>query len=475
MRISRRRFLLSSASGAGAALIEHPVAALVPGALTPERFGAKGDGRTDDTEAFVRLSAAVNKAGGGAITLRRTTYIVGRQTKNAIGASYGYEPSTILEIAGCTRPVTIRGNGARLRCAPGLRYGTFDPASDAPTRHPPMGAPMRELATPYRAMISISRCTAPVTIADVELDGDLPTWRIGGPFGDTGYQVPATGLLLIDNSGGETVRNLWAHHHGQDGIMIRGADEGVARSGTNVLDRVRCEHNGRQGLSFVGGSRYAFTACRFAHTGDAAVFSPPGAGVDLEAEGGRHVHDLRFDGCTFENNAGCGMVADTGPTRDVRFTTCTFVGSRNWAAWPNKPGFRFERCTFVGPIVRAFSSTNPADQTAFHACTFTDDVRLSPTGKLYGGTNTTKPIADLSDEHVLFDGCSFVLTGDFVLPWSTNATYRDCFMTQRKHELAFPRGLFQGRNVITGPVNIGYSKVGPGLVINGKPVTPNVS
>src|SRR5690348_6156661 len=50
---------------------------LAADAVTPEQFGAAGDGQTNDTDAFAKMTAAVNKAGGGRVVLRKTTYIVG--------------------------------------------------------------------------------------------------------------------------------------------------------------------------------------------------------------------------------------------------------------------------------------------------------------------------------------------------------------------------------------------------------------
>src|SRR5205823_4373853 len=97
--------------------------------FTPEQFGAKGDGVTNDSLAFARLAEAVSAAGGGTIDFRKTTYLVGDQAPVPTpGALYSWAPAKLLEISGCSSPLVIRGNGARLRCPDGMRFGTFDAA-----------------------------------------------------------------------------------------------------------------------------------------------------------------------------------------------------------------------------------------------------------------------------------------------------------------------------------------------------------
>ena len=66
------------------------------------------------------------------------------------------------------------------------------------------------LASPYRGLIHVTNCRAPIEIRDVELDGSLQRLRIGGQFGDTGWQIPATGLLLEGNVASETMRTFLA-------------------------------------------------------------------------------------------------------------------------------------------------------------------------------------------------------------------------------------------------------------------------
>lgn len=461
-----RRQLLSG----GAALLAPVPAFSQPAAVTPERFGARGDGRTNDTAAFAAMARFISSRGGGEIRLRRTTYIVGRQVRAAnAGAAYAFDPSPIMDFAGCRGSLLIRGNGARLRCAPGLRYGTFDPLSGRPTRHamPYLGS--GEAAGPYRAMIRVEGCSGSVEISDLELDGGVQHLRIGGRYGDNGWQLPGTGIWLVNNKGPERLVRIHTHHHALDGIIIDGLE---TRSAVSTLQSVRSEYNGRQGCSIVGGRGYVFLDCSFNHTGRSAVASAPGAGVDIEAEAGKRIRDLAFVRCTFSNNTGPGVIAEGGDSEGATFTDCRFIGTTSWAVWPNKPRFRFAGCTFVGAIVHAYGDKKPGRASQFHDCSFRDDPALSPTGEVYGGDMSSRAIANLPDNlNVLFDHCAFRLTHRSVLPWTTNLViFKDCTMSQRAPAKSYPRGTFVGRNSISGNVDLYGAVIRGELLVNGRPM-----
>jgi hypothetical protein len=475
--ISRRDFVrgagsIAAIAAAGpAALSQSPASA---GAVTPEMFGAKGDGRTNDTAALAAMAAHVNAQGGGEIIFRRATYLVGVQRQApSIGSGYAFEPGKVMEFADCRKPLIIRGNGARIKCARDLRFGTFDRRSGAPTQRPLPNYKADEVSAPYRWMIRVERCAGPIEISDFELDGSLGELRIGGRWGDTGFQIPTYGLGLYENMGRETVRNVHTHHHALDGLVIDGPDRD--RAAVSLIENVRSEYNGRQGCSIVGGRGYRFTNCNFNHTGKGAVASAPGAGVDIEAEAGKKVRNLAFEGCEFSDNIGAGLVADSGDSSGASFTGCTFIGTTSWAAWPRKPYFRFDRCNFIGPIVNAFGDAANAERaTKFFGCTFRDDPALSPTGNVYIGENSTGPIADLSDHpNVLFSRCSFLLTHTHVLPWTINVTYSDCTMRQRSAKEAYPRGTYLGRNSIIGKVDLAGSRILGELTVNGVRLSPS--
>lgn len=469
---TRRALLIGAAATAPVGLLASRwvAAAEAAGALTPEMFGAKGDGVTNDSAALARLAAAVNAAGGGLISFAAgKTYIVGSQSLSDNPRSrFAFEPHDLLHLRGCTKPLTIRGNGARLKSAPGLRYGTFD-RSGRRTDNPMPFTGRGEAASPYRHMIRIEQCSGPIEISDLELDGNLASLTIGGRYGDKGRQLPGSGLGLIDNSGSETVRNIYTHHHPLDGLYIDGVTEPV-RGITRQITGVRSEYNGRQGCSIVGGGGYEFSDCKFNHTGKAGLFSPPGAGVDIEAEGRKTNRDFRFVNCEFVNNTAMGMAAASGDSEGAVFEGCLFVGTTGAAVLPRKPRFRFHDCTIVGRVSQAFPDPDPARAAQFHSTYFTDDPRRSPTGEVHV-LRKVKSIAHLAggDRNVLFSKCRFDLVDELLLPATRQAIYADCRMSQASPQLAHPRGTYLGTSSIVGNVNLKGSRVLGTVLVNGVP------
>ena len=458
----RRAFLAAAA----AASMIRPTPALAQAVHRPEDFGARGDGATNDSDAFMALGARINAMGGGTIVLSEgKTYVVGRQRP---GAARPFAPQPLLDFRGTTRPLTILGNGARLRTAGGLRFGAFDPRSGQPAHRPAPNFHEPDRASPYVGMIVVRGARAPVAIRDVELDGNAVGLRIGGRWGDIGWQVPGSGLLLTDNLAAEAVDNVHSHDHPLDGAMIDGDPRRAARS---RFTRLVCRSNGRQGLSIVGGRGYDFTDCEFGRSGRSIVASSPSAGVDIEAEGAKTVRDLSFTRCRFVDNKGVGLLADSGDSAGARFTDCQFVGTTAWGAWPRKPGLVFEGCTFAGASVNPYPSKDPSLAAKFFNCRFTDDPALAAGRQLYFTQAEGSPIVDLgTSDNVLFAGCRFELERQGVLPWSWKAIYRDCVMRQRSRAAAYTKGRYVGRSVIDGPVDLYGSMIEGIVILNGKPV-----
>jgi hypothetical protein len=354
--------------------------------LNLRSYGARGDGRTNDTDAFVRAAADLNAAGRGTLLIPPGTYIVGRQTQAwALGKGYAFQPSPILRLAGCRGPVVIEGLGREkpvLKAAAGLRLGAFHPVSGESYDG---GANFTDLdyrADAYWGMVEL-RQSARVTVRHLELDGNVQAIELGGSWGDTGWQCAAYGIFA-DRCNDVLIEDVHTHHHGLDGLSISYPGQEAEDEHRHSLVEVVSEHNARQGLSWVGASGLRAARCRFNYTGDTGrpgFFSAPGAGVDIEPED-THLASGVFEECEMVGNRGPGIVSDrpadpdAASVRDVRFEDCLIWGRSSMSLLVRNQDFRFERCRIVGYMV-ANGSGLPPLSILFSRCEITDETTPS--------------------------------------------------------------------------------------------------
>lgn len=406
-------------------------------------YGATPDARAETNNAAFRAASAAVSRGGGVLFVRPGRYFVGEQRLTGTrghGAAYATAP--VIQIDAARGPVTLSGRGVTLKCASGLRYGQFDPVSGRASDTANLDPDFRALPYPY--MIDVRNCAHPVRVEGFELDGSLSDHLLGGNWGDHGRQIQATGIYSFSNTGGVDIVDVWSHHHALDGVTVEHAGVGWDSPPYPVrLERVRCEYNGRQGLSWVGGSSLVALRCQFSHTGRGGVRSSPSAGVDMEPE--RAVcRRGRFVECQFVDNAGAGFLAGGGEGGDVLFERCLFVANSYYALWPKLPSIQFVDCRIVGTLTNPYSSEDPALATRFVRCRFENERGADGAARFSG------LLADIGGgaTNVLFDRCKFEATvTNGALPWSpTDTRYHECTFTQRGSATSYTRGLFSGVN-----------------------------
>jgi hypothetical protein len=404
----------------------------------------------NDTNAFILAAVIIQTLGGGQLEIPFDNYIVGKQTFAGVaGLGYAYNPSQIFAVTGCTKPIVINGNGSVIKIATGLRFGAFDAVTGlaASPAMPYYGEGKAALGTVF----DFQKNSA-VSLRDLEIDGNIANQVIGGYWGDTGRQLTGSGASFYGN-GSVSVENVQSHHHCLDGFV-------VGHTGLLITDPVRRPHiftnckslyNGRQGLSWVGGNHLYAENCDFSETGkNGFVSSAPGAGLDIEAESSICRNGV-FVNCTFADNTGCGLVADSGDSADCQFYNCKFIGTTNWALWAKKPGFKYFGCKIVGSAVNIYgSATEPEKASQFHFSDFSHDVADSPTGVIYGQRQEFGGCAN-----VLMSGCTFRARGVNQLPFSdygpNGMQYDNCAFSQSGTVTYYTRGVFTGCNKFTAP------------------------
>jgi len=410
---------------AGTGAVTRTAQAKMRESVSVKDFGAVGDGITNDTDAFLAASAYINSQDGGKLVIPAGTYIVGKQTfAGSAGLGYAYLGSNVIDINNCTNPVVLEFQGAKLKMAPGLKFGSFDPATGA-VFNPVMPFVNTDYQASLGIMVKLFQNANVSIIGSVELDGNISAAIVGGLWGDTGRQIVSYGVWAYNNDIC-TIENVWSHHHCLDG-MASGYDGITTEAGVMkplVLTGCVFENNARQGWSVTGGRGVTAIGCKFNNTGkDVPFASSPGAGCDLEAEGG-WIRDVSFIDCEFSNNTGVGLVADSGDTAAVTAIRCRFIGTTSASIWPRKPRMSFYDCLIVGSSVNAFdSATAPDDATKFFNCKFSDEVTYSPTGSVY---NSTFLVNFEAGDNVVLDGCNLTATTQRVLNIKGSFFVRDC-------------------------------------------------
>ncbi len=296
------------------------------GALDVRKFGARGDGVTDDTAA---LQAALDAGAGKTVYVPSGVYLV---------FADGYR------------------DGGRGGLVP--RSGTrIVMASDATLA-------ARTTSSSDYVVVRVERVSG-VTIEGGTIRGERHTHT--GRGGEWGYGIGifgATDVTLKDL----TLRDAWG-----DGIFIEEAQPDWSVTSRNItLQNVASTGNRRQGLSVLGVDGLTVVDSVFERSGG----TPPSAGVDIEPGGyGHKVKNVTFRNCAFRDNAGRGFVADSTTGDDIA-NVRILGGASTGNGWE---GVVFDGTTGGGLVSGVLVARNGASgvyvREAAHVTVQANDVR----------------------------------------------------------------------------------------------------
>jgi hypothetical protein len=239
-------------------------------------YGARGDGRTDDTDAFQEAIDAAGQ-GGGVVTVPAGRYLL--------------DP---------LRSVRLR-SGVHLRMDAGATLLAKPNAAE-------------------RSVLLLVQDASDVTITGGALVGERD--RHLGTTGEWGHGIQLRGaqrVILRDIR----VSNFWGDGLSVAAINPTHANPDTAPSIDVLLERIVSLGNRRQGLTIGRSRRVRVVDCEFAGTGGTA----PEAGIDIEPDAGDGAIDIEIAGCRIHDNHGPGIQV-WKRAHHVRIQACTLQDNR---------------------------------------------------------------------------------------------------------------------------------------------------
>jgi len=284
-------------------------------------YGADPTGVANSTEAFQAASAFIQAQDGGKLIVPAGTYTVGAQTfAGATGLGYSYLGSRVINIRNCANPVVIEFQGAKLKLASGLKFGSYNPVTGAVYNPPSMPFTDADYAADVGVFIDIEDNQNVSIVGSCELDGNIQNIALGGTWGDVGYQCTGYGVFAYGNLI-LNIENVYTHHHALDGVVIGWTGLTAQDSAKpTTLSNVVSEYNARQGISIVGGIGITVNDSKFNFTGRSTFSSGPAAGIDIEAENSVN-RRIVLNNCEAIANLGVGLLADSGDSLILQVMT----------------------------------------------------------------------------------------------------------------------------------------------------------
>ncbi|MCE7041276.1 right-handed parallel beta-helix repeat-containing protein [Dyadobacter sp. CY312] len=383
-------------------------------------FGAKGDGISDDSEAWSRVITHYNLHKGGTLIVPEGIYRVGAQKTNwnsrkDVNYSSPKYNTTLSEIDGLLIQGTLKGGKivSIFKYLSGIKYGFFNP--DTGTQG--LDVTLSSHASPG-TFLTLGWDCKNVIIKNLELDGNFSEANYkAAPKDMKGPDLTYSGIASY-MARNVVIENVYAHHFGLDGIYIQTPREKLTPGKFHTtLSKVRSEYNGRQGLSFTVGSNLKVINSSFKYTGMGGIRISPCANVDIENHDntGAPLANSIFENCIISSNqGGSGSVNIAGKVDNIHFKNCVIDAgpkikdtNRIYSVQMNFSPSRnvsFDNCKLTGVFLMYQPGKKMDDDgfTLLKNCTITDN-------NVSNDIPETQPLIDVYDQ-IKFDNCTFFVS-----------------------------------------------------------------
>ena len=370
-------------------------------------FGAKGNGRTNDQDAFKKASVFFNKRkGNGKLIIPKGIYIVGRQrfTGNEPGSGKAYAGEYALDLRGCVNMVIEGKPGSIIKNADSLRIGTFSPETGKVFKHN-----MKDInidhaysnyATSAGIVIYLSACSN-ISISGLVLDGNMNGFIYGGNWGSgsNAYELIHYGIYMID-SHDIGLNNCDVKKFACDGIYIANLGKELKTYNINI-NKVKVNFCGRNGLSWLGGENIRVSNSVFSNQGRGIVHESPAAGIDIEVENNSFCRKGYFYNCIMENNVGSAIASGSKElSSGILFKKCIAASPEYYSVFVDAASHTFEDCSFYGTVLVWHKGISGKDGTGFKRSLFEENYKGK---KMYDGSYQLGAEAT----GLIIDSCTF--------------------------------------------------------------------
>jgi len=354
-------------------------------------FGARGNGHSDDQDAFVKASVFFNKRKGhGRLIIPKGIYIVGRQkfaADNREQKSIAYVGDPVLDLKGCTDLIIEGKPGAVLKHRDSLRIGTFSPVTGKAFKHTIKDIHVKPEYAQYASnagnMILISNCSN-IRVTGLKLNGNTTGFTFGGNWGigRNAYELIHYGINIVDAHDID-ISNCTIENFACDGIYIANLGQQLKTYKISV-DKCKVNFSGRNGISWIGGENIRVTNSEFSNSGQGVVHESPAAGISIEVENSSFCRNGYFYNCIMQNNIGSAIASGSKElSSNVLFKKCIAASPVYYTVFADAAAHRFEDCSFYGTVLVWYRATTKNDAVKFKRCLFEENYKGK---KMYDGT-----------------------------------------------------------------------------------------